>query len=118
MKKLSALGAVVALGFVALIGFSPAAQAYPDVNFNLTVNRQVVYGGQTFTATATSNVTCDWTLVWDGQKSDTTRTHTSSLFVTTYTADKVSKITKIPLRGTCNYTVPTQRAAASNARAL
>src|SRR4051794_22555878 len=104
MKKLAALSAITALGFLTLIGLAPSAQAYPDVEFNLTVNRQVIYGGQTFTATATSNVTCDWTLVWNGQDSDTTRTDTSSLFVTTYTADKVSKVTKIPLQGTCEYT--------------
>lgn len=111
---------VATLGLLALVGLAPAAQAYPDVNFNLTVNRQVIYGGETFTATATSNVTCDWTLVWNGQDSDTTRTHTSSLFVTTYTADEVSKVTKIPLQGTCEYTVPTARTAAharSTARA-
>lgn len=112
MKNLSGLVVVAMLGLLGVVGLAPAAQAYPDVNFNLTVNRQVVYGGQTFTATATSNVTCDWTLVWNGQRSDTTRTHTSSLFVTTYTADAVTKVTKIPLEGTCRYTVPTERAAA------
>jgi len=103
VKKVLSLGVTALLGLLAVIGFAPAAQAYPEVIIDLTVNRTVLYGGETFTATATSNVDCDWTLEWNGDSRDKSA---SQLFVTTYTAPAVTKITKIPLHGTCVYNLP------------
>lgn len=117
MKKLTSLGVaalIALLAVLAMVGFQSPAQAYPDVQINLTVNRQVLYGGQTFTATATSNVTCAWNLEWDG----TVRESTGTKFVTTYTAADVTKITKIPLHGTCVYDAPSARGAATWQRTL
>jgi hypothetical protein len=106
MKKLASLGVVALVAVLAVLGFSsPAAQAYPDVQIDLSVDRQRLYGGETFTATATSNVDCDWKLSWDGD----TRTSSGLKFVTTYTADEVDEVTRIPLRGTCEYDAPTAR---------
>lgn len=114
MKKLFCVcgGALIAL--LAAAGLAPAAHAYPDANINLTVNRQVLYGGETFTATGTSDVSCDWHLSWNdvvrtGQGSE------GSPYRTTYTAPAVTKVTKIPLHGTCTYTQPTARQAAARA---
>ena len=119
MKKLTSLGVVALtalLAVLAVLGFQPSAQAYPDVQINLTVNRQVLYGGETFTATASSqNATCSWTLEWHGdvrKKADTYK------FVTTYTAPEVTKTTKIPLHGTCAYTAPTARGTATWERTI
>jgi LPXTG-motif cell wall-anchored protein len=115
MKKLISLCGAALVALLAVAGLAPAAHAYPDVNIDLTVNRQVLYGGETFTATGTSDVTCAWHLTWNG----VVRTGTGSNgapFQTTYTAPAVTKITKIPLHGTCTYTQPTARKAAKAAR--
>ena len=58
VNKVLSLGVAAVLGLLAIIGLAPAAQAYPEVVIDLSVNRTVLYGGQTFTATATSNVDC------------------------------------------------------------
>jgi hypothetical protein len=112
MLKKSWKAALVAL-FVGLIAFVTVApvSAYPDLRMSLTVDRDVLYGGQHFTGTATSNVPCDWTLSWNG----VTRTHHADDFVTTYTAPIVHQITRIPLHGTCVYV--TARAVAPRALA-
>ncbi|WP_183408245.1 LPXTG cell wall anchor domain-containing protein [Nocardioides pocheonensis] len=118
MKKLSSIGAVAfaaLIAAIAMLGFSSPAQAYPDLRFDLTVNRSVLYGGESFTATASSQgATCAWTLEWNG----VVRLGGSSTgqdFVTAYQAPKVTKVTKIPLHGTCAYSART--APASSARA-
>ena len=82
------------------LGFSSAAQAYPDVRLDLTVNHQVLYSGETFTATGISNVDCALNLEWNKvvRQSDPTKR-----FVTEYVAPQVSRITKIPLTGVCRY---------------
>jgi LPXTG-motif cell wall-anchored protein len=120
MKKLSSLGAVALVALLTglvVLGLQSQAQAYPDVQINLTVNRQTIYSHQSFTATATSqNTTCDWTLEWNGDTRHASDTHK---FVTTYTGPKVTEVTKIPLHGTCTYPSSTarsgQRTAASSA---
>jgi LPXTG-motif cell wall-anchored protein len=112
---LAAFGAVVAL--LAIWGSLSPAQAYPDVRIELSVNRTVLYGGQDFTATASSNVDCAWNLEWAGM----VRQGASSDgvdFKTIYTAAKVSKVTKIPLHGTCVYTSPSARGATSWERTI
>jgi LPXTG-motif cell wall-anchored protein len=103
VKKVLSLGVAALVGLLAVIGLAPAAQAYPEVIIDLTVNRTVLYGGETFTATATSNVDCDWTLEWNGDSRDK---NASQEFITTYTAPDVTEITKIPLHGTCVYELP------------
>lgn len=103
VKKVLSLGVAALVGLLAVIGLAPAAQAYPEVVIDLTAQPTVLYGGETFTATATANVDCDWTLEWNGDSRDKSA---SQEFVTTYTAPAVTKITKIPLHGTCVYTLP------------
>lgn len=115
MKKLMSVGGAVLVALVSLAGFAPAAHSYPDVNIDLTVNRQVLYGGETFTATGTSDVTCSWHLTWNGVVR-TGEGSNGAPFVTTYTAPAVTSIKKIPLHGTCTYTQPSARAAAEAAR--
>lgn len=114
MKKFAVSCVVALFALLATIGLAPAAQAYPDVTINLTAKPQVLYGGETFTATGTSDVDCAWTLEWDGVVRNGSGS-SGSPFSTVYTADDVTKITKIPLHGTCAYTDPTARAAAASA---
>jgi hypothetical protein len=123
MKKLASLGALALTALVAvltIIGSSSPAQAYPERKFELDANRTVLYGGQSFTATAIGNVTCDWTLSWNGDSRNASR-EPNDAFQTKYTAPDVTKVTKIPLRGTCAYDLdetpsePTFRAAVTPA---
>ncbi|MGO4257176.1 LPXTG cell wall anchor domain-containing protein [Marmoricola sp. RAF53] len=111
MKKFASAFAVALLALLATVGLAPSASAYPDVTIDLSVNRQTLYGGEQFTATATSDVACTWNLEWNGVTRGSAAT---TLFRTTFTAPDVTRVTKIPLHGTCSYAAPTARA---NARA-
>lgn len=111
MKKIFASCLVGVVAILASVGLAPAAHAYPDVSINLTVNRQVMYGGESFIATGTSNVACAWDLEWNGSV-HTGSGNASAAYRTTYTAPAVTKITKIPLHGTCTYTDPNVRSSA------
>jgi hypothetical protein len=105
MKKLTSLGATAfaaLLTVLAIVGWAAPAQAYPEAQFKLKVSRSVLYEGQNFTATAVGNVHCDWTLEWNGVNRTATRVPTDD-FNPTYTAPPVSKVTKIPLTGTCAF---------------
>jgi LPXTG-motif cell wall-anchored protein len=99
MKKLTSLGVAAVVAALALLWWSPAAQAYPDVRIDLTVDRQVLYGGESFTATAKANVDCAWNLDWDGR----VRSDNGTRKAWTFTADEVSRTTQVPLHGTCVY---------------
>jgi LPXTG-motif cell wall-anchored protein len=121
MKKLSPIGALALAALVAglaLLGFSGPAQAYPDVRIDLSVNRSVLYGGQSFTATAKSDgITCAWRLEWNGD----VRHGASSGghdFVTSYHAPQVKRVTKIPLHGTCTYASSGTRGATAWERTI
>lgn len=96
----AAVAAIAAL--LGIVGFTSAAQAYPDVQHSLTVSKQVVTGGESFTATAASNVDCDWDLEWNGQA----RQGDGPVFETTYVAPQVSAVEDFVLLGTCVYTEP------------
>jgi hypothetical protein len=105
MKKLTSLGVAAFAALIAVLAMLVAqspAQAYPEVQIGLKVDRQVLYGGQKFTATASSNVHCSWTLEWNS-KVRKGHSSTNSDFRTTYTAPAVTETTKIPLHGTCSY---------------
>lgn len=106
MKKLSSIGAVAFAALIAglaLLGFSSPAQAYPEVQINLTVDRSTLYGGESFTATASSQgTTCTWSLEWNGNVRQGSSA-SNNPFVTTYKTARVTKVTKIPLHGTCTY---------------
>ena len=109
MKKLTSLGVAAFAALVAVLAvlgsWSPA-QAYPEVRIDLEVNRSVLYGGETFTATASSaGTTCAWALEWNGDIRHGASSDDKP-FKTTYTAPDVSELTKIPLHGTCTYAAP------------
>lgn len=95
---------IVALGAAVLVtlGFAPAAHARTDVQINLGTSRHVLYGGDSFKATATANVSCDWALNWNGVG----RQNVGAAFATTYVAPQVTRITKVPLTGACTYAAP------------
>lgn len=109
MKKFGYVAVAAIAALLVTLGVSTSAQAYPDVQINLTANKQVVYGGSTFTATSTANVDCAWNLGWDGE----TRTSDGTRFVTTYQAPQVSEITKVALTGSCDYANPASSARAA-----
>jgi hypothetical protein len=119
MNKLTSLGAfafAAVLAGLAIMGFSTPAQAYPEVQIFLEVDRQQLYGGEKFTATASSEgATCTWTLEWNGDARESDATFE---FATTYTAPDVTEITRIPLSGTCVYTAPSARGAATWQRTI
>ncbi len=107
MKKVAFTFAAALAAVLVTLGFAPSATAYPDARMDLSVDRQVLYGGDAFTATATANLTCAWNLSWNS----VARNNTSATYVTTYVAPAVTRITRIPLNGTCSYTAPAGRGA-------
>jgi hypothetical protein len=119
MKKLTSLGVAAFAALVAglaILGSLTPAQAYPELSFRLDVNKTVLYGGQSFTATAEGNVHCDWTLEWNGVVRTAQKDPTVE-FVTSYQAPKVGHVTKIPLTGTCAYDADENPTAEPTARA-
>ena len=119
MKKLPAFGVVALAALIAvlaMLGLSAPAQAYPELKIDLDANPRVLYGGQHFTATASSDVTCRWTLEWNGVVRHG-RSASGSNFDTIYTAPQVTRITKIPLHGTCVYDAAEQPSGARAAAA-
>ncbi|MET3962052.1 hypothetical protein ABIE44_001986 [Marmoricola sp. OAE513] len=99
MKKFAfALGVAIAAIWASL-ALSPTAQAYPDVQISLSSDHQVIYAGDSFTATAASNVDCVWEVDWNGDS----RASSGTDFATKFTAPEVTSITKVPLTGVCSY---------------
>jgi len=106
MKKIAA-ACIAALGAALLVlGTAPSASAYPDLSCDLSVNRQTVEPGQTFTATGTaagvdsSNQVIpasdiQWTLRWNG----VTKHRTGAVVSATFTAPKSAAGRTITLTG-------------------
>lgn len=111
MKKVAFTFVAALAAVLVTLGFAPSATAYPDARMDLSVDRQVLYSGGSFTATATANLTCAWNLTWNS----VTRDNTSATYVTTYVAPAVTRITRIPLTGTCTYAAPTSGTSARTA---
>jgi LPXTG-motif cell wall-anchored protein len=111
MRKFAIAALAVSAAWLTVLGLSSSAQAYPDVQINLTVNKPVVYSGDTFTATAAANVQCDWSV----SESDSVQPGSGTTMVATYVAPKVDKITKIPLTGVCSYSDPSAAVRSSAA---
>lgn len=99
MDKFVSILVVGMLSVLVALGLAPAAQAYPEGGQDISVSDQVVFGAQSFRVKATSDVTCKWSIEWNGD----TRTKTSKKFTVVFKAPVVSKTTKIPLTGTCVY---------------
>jgi len=92
-------GASAAAVLTALIPLG-AAQAYVEPTIEVSVSDTTVVEGSTFTAKASSNISCDgWTLAFDG----TAEKGSGKVFSADFTAPDVSKTTKLPLVGTCGY---------------
>jgi LPXTG-motif cell wall-anchored protein len=97
MKKLALL-CIAALGSALLIlGTAPTASAYPEVTCNVTVDRQVLHPGDTFTATGEAKAidnkgnpvsasSIHWTFTWDGL----TKERTGSPVQASFTAPSVT----------------------------
>jgi LPXTG-motif cell wall-anchored protein len=93
MKKLAVL-CVAALGAALLVwGPAPVASAYPEVTCNVTVDRQTVSPGDTFTATGESATSARWTFRWNG----VTKVRTGSTVHASFTAPEVTRSRKITL---------------------
>jgi LPXTG-motif cell wall-anchored protein len=105
LKKLTSFGAVgfaALIALLALAGFQSPAQAYPEAQIDLRVDHQTVTSGESFTATASSDVHCSWKLEWD-HKVSKGESSKGSDFVSSFRAKPVKSTTKIPLNGTCTY---------------
>lgn len=120
MKKLIVTGATALATLFVVLGLAPSASAYPELTCNLTVDVQVLYEGESFTATGNAeemevspraSATGDdiaWTMTFD----DDTRTGHGAVFTQKFTTPDVDKTTVIPLvakatnaAGTCTHTV-------------
>lgn len=107
--------AAIAAALVSLAFSSSSAQAYPDTRIVLTVNHQVIYSGDSFTATGASTVPCSLDLEWNHTVRHGGATRE---FATTYVAPQVTKVTKIPLTAVCNVADGTAGRAASTTTAV
>jgi hypothetical protein len=103
MKKYGYVVLAAIAAVAVSLGLSSAAQAYPDIRVDLTVNHKVLYSGESFTATGVSSVDCALDLEWDHV---VRQSAPAKRFVTSYVAPQVTKVTKIPLNGVCRYTTP------------
>jgi LPXTG-motif cell wall-anchored protein len=104
MKKLALL-CIAALGSALLVlGTTSSVSAYPEVTCNVTVDRQVLDPGDSFTATGTATAIDDqgnvvdpsnihWTFRWNG----TTKLRTGSPVHATFTAPQVTHTRTIRL---------------------
>jgi len=106
--------AAIAAAFVSL-GLSSSAQAYPDARIDLTVNHQVIYAGDSFTATGSTNVACPMDLEWNNVVRHGT---TAKKFAASYVAPDVTKVTNIPVNASCRLSAPGAGKAASGASML
>jgi len=109
MKKLALL-CMAALGSALFVlGTAPSASAYPEVTCNVTVDRQTVTPGETFTATGSAMALDDqggivdgsnvhWTFRWNG----VTKVRTGSLVHATFTAPEVTHTRTITLTARAN----------------
>lgn len=120
MKKVLLVAATVLVALLATLGFAPSASAYPELTCNVTVDPQVVFEGEQFTATATAAVIesseragaegddIHWVMTFNGE----TRTGTGAVFTQSFTAPSVDERTTFPLTakstsaaGTCQHVV-------------
>ena len=104
MKKLALL-CIAALGSALLVlGTAPSASAYPEVTCDVSVDRQVLNPGETFTATGTATAINDqgnvvdpsnihWSFRWNG----VTKLRTGTPVHATFTAPEVTHTRKITL---------------------
>jgi len=120
MKKILLMATMLLAALAATVGLAPSASAYPELTCNLTVEPQVVYAGQTLTATGTAveiekqlrasaaGDDISWVMTFNGE----TRTGKGAVFVQKFTAPQVTKSTKLVLTakstsaaGSCPHTI-------------
>lgn len=120
MKKFLLIAATLFAAISASLAMTPSASAYPELTCNLTVEPQVVYEGQTLTATGTAveiekalrasalGDNISWVMTFNGE----TRTGTGAVFVQKFKAPSVTQSTKFLLTakansaaGTCPHTI-------------
>ena len=89
--------AAIAVLLVSLF-VSTSAQAYPDARIALTVNHQVIYAGDSFRATGSTNIACSLDLEWNHVLRHSGPTKE---FQTSFVAPTVTAVTSIPLTGVC-----------------
>jgi hypothetical protein len=102
MKKIAVL-CIAALGAALMVvGTAPSASAYPEVTCNVTVSRQALNPGESFTVTGKIQVTDSgrstadgvaWTFDWNG----VTKHRTGDLVHASFTAPEVDSTRKITL---------------------
>lgn len=111
-EEMARLVPAVLGALIGMLGLAGPASADDQVHFTLKVDRHVLYGGQSLTATASAKGVCDWILEWNGDR----RHVKATSFSTTYVAPRITKRTKIPLHATC-VAAPARRNQASRAAA-
>jgi LPXTG-motif cell wall-anchored protein len=105
IKKLVVLCLAAVGAGLLVVSTAPAASAYPDLTCDVSVDRQVVHPGDTFTVTGRTLVAVDsannpvpssaihWTFKWNG----VTKHRTGKVVHASFTAPKVSSTRTITL---------------------
>lgn len=95
MKKIATLCLAALGGLVLTLGIAPAASAYPEQTCNVTVDRQVVDPGDTFTVTGRwESTNASWTFRWNG----VTKHRTGAEVHASFTAPEVATSRTITLK--------------------
>lgn len=96
-----ALTIALTMALPVALGLAGAAARTGDDSaaIRLRVDKHRLHGGQSFTATATATVSCDWTLAWNGRSHRLAGRSISA----TFTAPRVTEVTRIPVHAFCRY---------------
>lgn len=102
MKRISVLAGAVVAALLMLVASATAAQAacdYPQPVFGISVDHQVVRGGDTFVAHARANVRCDWRMRFGDQRASGTGKQLRHRFSTPVVAHRTERSVRV----TCRY---------------
>lgn len=99
MNKALAGLVLATAGLVTVAGVAPAAQAYPEFQFEASVSAIVVVEGEPFEASSSAAVDCAWTHEFNGKE----KRGQGRSFTSTHRAPQVKKETRIPVNFTCEF---------------
>lgn len=105
MRRFGSILIGMLVGVVAVFGLAPGANAYPEPEFDVTIDHQVIVGGNSFTVIATSNVHCEWTAEWSGtpEQPGYVLTGSGTTSSMTFHTEQVAEIRDTDVVVTCTY---------------
>lgn len=107
MMKIRLIAAAVIAGVATLLSAGTANAGYPDPPITLTIDDNILVGGNTFSYTADSgSVECDWTITYNDGRAPgepAVQAGSGTSISGSYKTKVVSKTFKSPITATCEY---------------